>query len=66
MPKVDIPDKVMEQTAYLVCSMQITERNPDNLRVIADLLDFWTGHLPKPKEAPKGTPTKDDNKKEAK
>ena len=31
--------------------MQITDKNPKNLRIIADLIEFWSNHIPK-KEKP--------------
>jgi len=61
--KLDIDKALLVATARLICSMQVSERNPANLRIIADLLEFWSNHIP---QLPKGIPNKNDNKKEAK
>jgi len=48
MKTIEIDKEILEQTAYLICSMKIDDKNPNNLRKIADMIEFWSSYLPRP------------------
>lgn len=58
MPKIEIPKQVLEDSAVLLCTLQVNDKNPESLRKIADLIEFWMPFIPKKSTEKKVVPKK--------